>query len=212
MTLKIIPGGKKVCHQCGTEYDSEFYVMIGHPVLKGGGYCPVCASKIAEEQAIKEAAEEEATRLAGIANLKRKCLANCGIPLKYQNESLSTFKPDWQDKALEVCARYADEFPVGKRPIGYQSLLLWSTESWGTGKTHLSCAILKRIIERWQGDGHYPVLRFVSEPDLFRRIQATYSFTPQESQIRESESDILIPLLPPTWLYWMMSARNHGQI
>ena len=68
---------------------------------------------------------------------------------------------------------------------------MWSTQSWGVGKTHLSAAICHRILDRWTGKNHCPRIVFLSEPELFRRIQATYSLTREESKIRESEDDII---------------------
>lgn len=156
-------------------------------LLKGDGYCPACAKKVYEE----EVAKEEADRLAEIAGIRRKRRESSGIPPKFMNEDFSTFKKGWQDKALKTCWNYAEGFPVDKRPKGYRSLYLWSTESWGTGKTHLACAVIHRILDRWKGERSCPRVVFLSEPELFRRIQATYSFNHEERQVRESEDDIL---------------------
>ena len=74
--------------------------------------------------------------------------------------------------------------------MGHPSLFIYG--DWGTGKTHLSCAIAHRIFDRWNGgERGCPRVVFVSEPDLFRRIQATYSFNKEEREIRESEDNII---------------------
>jgi len=138
-------------------------------------------------------AKEEATRLAEVARIKRQRRESSGIPPKFMYSDFSSFEKGWQDKALKLCVAYAEDFPVDRYPRGYQSLYFWSTESWGTGKTHLASAICHRIYDRWDGTGNKgcPRIIFLSEPELFRRIQATYSFTREESQVRESEDDII---------------------
>ena len=161
-------------------------------LLKGNGYCPECAKQVYTEAQVKE----EAGRLAYIARARRHYRDNSGIPPKFISEDFSTFQKGWQDKAFNACWEYAEGFPIDKRPVGYKSLYLWSSSSWGTGKTHLACSILHRVLDRWSGEerGCSRVL-FLSEPDLFRRIQATYSFSREESQMRESEDDIIQSIL-----------------
>ena len=77
-------------------------------------------------------------------------------------------------------------------PQGYHSLVLYSDHSWGVGKTHLACSIGHRILDRWQGErvGRSLVL-FVSEPDIYTRIQATYGHPLEERYRHETEADII---------------------
>ncbi len=179
----------RLCRKCQEFYEPKFYDIMGLHILRGDGYCPSCAQKVYEE----EVAKEELTRQAEIARIKRHRRESCGIPPKFMDVDFSTFKKGWQDKALKLCWNYAEAFPIDRYPKGYRSLYLWSTESWGTGKTHLSVAICHRILNRWTGLGNKgcPRIIFLSEPELFSRIQATYSFTREESQMRESEDDII---------------------
>lgn len=176
------------CDNCGLEYEPEYYELLETRLLIGQGFCPACRKiKYAEIEA-----QREATRLAWIAAERRRRRLTCGIPRKFYTQDFSTFEKGWQDKALDVCSKYADAFPLEKRPQGTASLYLYSSDSYGVGKTHLSCAIAHRIIERWNGERDLiPIMYFVSEPDLFRSIQATYSFTSEEKQVRESEDDII---------------------
>lgn len=185
-------GATKICRRCQQEYEPQYWSiggMISTKILRGAGYCPGCALIVYNE----EVAKEEAVRLAEIAGVRRKHRESAGIPPKFMGVDLSTFEKGWQDKALTACIDYADGFPVDRYPRGYQSLYMWSTESWGTGKSHLASAICHRIIDRWTGTGTKgcPRIIFLSEPELFRRIQATYSFNREESQVRESEDDII---------------------
>jgi DNA replication protein DnaC len=182
----------RLCKKCSGEYESQYWTiggMINTRLLKGDGYCPACARNVYGE----EVAREETKRLAEIARIRRQHRETSGIPPKFMNQDFSTFEKGWQDKALKKCQEYAEKFPVDRYPRGYRSLYLWSTESWGTGKTHLSAAVCHRILDRWTGmeNKGCPRIIFLSEPELFRRIQATYSFTREESQVRESEDDII---------------------
>jgi len=181
----------RTCRRCQQGYEPQYYDLLHIRLMKGDGYCPNCAKQVYEELKAKE----EATRLAEIAHTKRQRRENCGIPPKFMASDFSSFKKGWQDKALEICQTYAESFPIDRYPRGYKSLYLWSTESWGTGKTHLASAICHRIFDRWNNNDDFqkgcPRIIFLSEPELFRRIQATYSFTNEERKVRESEDDII---------------------
>lgn len=180
------------CKRCSEEYEPQYLKAMSVNILKGDGYCPTCVPIIFREEEVKE----EEQRLADIDTRRQNCLNSSGIPRKFMNEDFKTFDKGWQDKALTFCKRYADEFPVDSRPLDYPSLYLWSHQSWGTGKTHLSCAIAHRIFERWTGGKRgCPRIYFVSESDLFRQIQATYSFNREEAQTRDSEDDIIKKLI-----------------
>lgn len=177
------------CKRCKGDYVPQYWDVLNIQILRGAGYCPDCAQKIYEE----EQAREEVVRQLEISRTRRQKRSECGIPSKFMNEDFSTFKKGWQDKAFKIAWDYAEKFPLDKRLKGYPSLYLWSSESWGVGKTHLSAAICHRVLDRWTGTENKgcPWIIFLSEPELFRRIQATYSFSREEQQIRESEDDII---------------------
>lgn len=181
------------CKRCKEEYEPQYLELLGVKILRGDGYCSKCGKVKLDEEEAKEKAMQE----AHINAIRYDCIGKSGIPPRFLTESFSSFKKGWQDKALASSRDYANHFPVDDRPINYPSLYLWSAKSWGTGKTHLSCAIALRIFERWIGEGEWvcPRIYFVSEPDLFRQIQATYSFTREEGQMRDSEDDILRKLI-----------------
>ena len=191
----------KVCRnpECKAEYKPKYWTIGGilnTKILRGDGLCDTCAQKVYEEEVTKE----ETARETEIARIRRERRGSCGIPPKFMNENFSTFKKGWQDEALQVCKDYVENFPINRYPRGYRSLYLWSVGCRenlggnGTGKTHLSAAICHRILDRWKGEEgnrSCPRIIFLSEPELFRRIQATYSFNREERQMRESEDDII---------------------
>jgi DNA replication protein DnaC len=171
---------------CKKEYEATILNLLGARIIWGSGYCPDCAKKVEEEREAKEKLVRESEIMA----TRRRWRNCCGIPPKFMNEDFSTFKKERQPKVFKVCWDYAEQYQLEK-PRGYKSLLLFSSESWGVGKTHLACAIAHRILDRWNGeDISCPVL-FVSEPDLYMQIQATYNYPPEEKTYRENETDII---------------------
>ena len=116
------------------------------------------------------------------------------------NEDFFTFKKGKQDKAFQKCWNYAENFPLAA-PQGYPSLVLFSERSWGVGKTHLVCALGHRLLDRWKGEKiGRPIIKFISEPDLYLQIQATYNYSPEDRLHRESEASIIQSLLQPCLL------------
>ncbi len=182
---------------CQKEYEARIYDVMGMRILMGQGNCPECAKEAYDA----ELAKEKAVNDAEVARKRRQWRHECGISPKFMNEDFSTFKMGWQDKDLTKCQEYADAFPLDYRAYlerekkAYPSLLLFSEHSWGTGKTHLACSIAHRILDRWQGEDMSCPVEFISEPDIYRRIQATYNYSPEEKYFRESEQDILNSLI-----------------
>jgi DNA replication protein DnaC len=182
-----ISNGIKKCKTCGNEYEEMYTIMLGHKIVYGDGNCDNCNNKLKE----KESALEKLRRQREIDIARQEHKDKIGIPFRYKNTTFKSFQLGFQDKALKVCFDYANEFPKDKRPRGYKSLYLWSTASWGTGKTHLAVSICHELLDRWNGEGYCFQPLFMSEPELFRRIQATYSYDYNEQRNKESESDII---------------------
>ena len=179
----------KQCLKCSNDYEPEYYEFTGlidMRLLKGKGLCAPCRKVALAELEAKEKAAEQA-RIMGD---RRKARDRSGIPPKFMNEDFSTFEKGWQDKAFDLCCDYAEGFPVDERPVGHHSLFTHSDV--GRGKSHLVCAIAHKLFDNWKGgERGCPRIVFVSEPDLFRKIQATYSFDAEEKRMRESEDDII---------------------
>lgn len=182
-----ISNGMAKCKTCGNDFEEFYSVVVGRKFTYGGGNCKECNAK-AEQ---KREAQEKLRKQYDIDQARQEHKDKIGVPFHYRNTNFKSFQSGFQDKAVKVCSDYADGFPRDKRPRGYQSLYLWSTKSWGTGKTHLAVAICHELLDRWNGEGYCFQPMFISEPDLFRRIQATYSYDYQEQRIKESESDII---------------------
>ncbi len=185
---QTIPTEKRVCinPECKAEYDAKVLPYMGRTILLGQGRCQACCQKIYDAEIAREQLEISYTR--------RKWRHECGIPLKFMSQNFSTFEKKRQPEAYKVCSDYAEKYPVANSQ-GYHSLLLFSDKSWGVGKTHLACSIGHRILDRWNGEQMSCPVRFISEPEIFTQIQATYSFSSEEKKYRDSESDIINSLI-----------------
>lgn len=200
----------RVCRnpECKKEYQAEIICLMGVRLLRGEGYCSDCAKKELESQEAKELAVKQAT----ITSQRRQWRDTCGIPRKFMLQEFKGFDTQREGcsgltKAYEKCLNYANKFPLDQSYLGYPSLLLVSDSSWGIGKTHLACSIAHNILNRWNGEGiNWEVwngelfksscpVRFISEPDLFLQIQATYNYSPEEKPYRDSETDIINKLV-----------------
>lgn len=195
-----------VCQDCGATYQADLYKWpvkvpkTNYPGayditwterIIGGPRCPECWGK--KHQADQQAEEE--ARIAAFAGKRREARLGCGIPPKYQNEDFSTYDTNgYRERFKPVFKQawdYAEGFPLANCGKGYRSMVLYSEQSWGVGKTHLACAIAHRVLDRWTGVPTFCPVRFVSEPDLLAQITATYNFSQEERRYRESEADII---------------------
>ena len=190
---------QQICIQCGNEYDAKHITVLERDQDLSGGLCYECRAEQDKDRVARQNA-----LLATEVNDKRAMWRNaCGIPDKYRTATLHSFRvdrPGNMKKAKDVCQEYADGFPLDylrykKERGAYRSLILFSTDVWGIGKTHLVCAIMHRILDRWNGERTGCPVLFISEPELYRRIQATYNYTQEEKKYRESEEEIMNGLL-----------------
>lgn len=186
---------KRNCLGCNDEFDSRTFIVCGIRMNFDQGYCSVCRGKKAEEYEVRE----EAVRLANIAKKRREWRYRCGIPVKFMNEDFGTFESERQLRAYKKCFNYAEHFPLLEAK-GYPSMVLFSAGVWGVGKTHLVCSIAHQILNRWNGEEISCPVLFVTEPGLFRRIQATYNIVPEERAWHETENDVFDHLIKASLL------------
>ncbi len=182
--------------ECKKDYEPKYLEVLGIKLLRGDGYCPDCAKCKREELDAKD----EAARQADIAHRRRAAREKTEIPPRFMNKDFSNFYCKGRSKqigdAWQQCWQYAEEYPVGKRPQGYRSLYIYSEQSWGVGKTHLSCAIAHRILDRWQDENTAcPRVRWVSEPQLFSKIEASFNYTAEDKHILPNKDDIINDLI-----------------
>ncbi len=185
------------CPDCGKEcetrvyYFDQGYTWTTNPL----GFCPDCRKKHDDQ----EKADEMAKIKADNDELRERWRGSCGIPKKFAFKGFQHYEKDWQPKAYSRCLEYAELFPI-VHPQGYESLILYSDHTWGSGKTHLASAITHRILSRWNGETRKCPVMFISEPMLFKNIRDSFNYTPQEKLKLQSEKEIIdslinIPLL-----------------
>ena len=90
-----------------------------------------------------------------------------------------------QETALKKAIDFVESFPGAQRGL----LFLGPC---GVGKTHLSVALLKAVVQTNQVTG-----QFVDEAELLRRLQ--YSYGPDSP---DTERDVLLPLMDVDLLVW----------
>lgn len=200
MTQQAIKKKKRICRNpgCQKEYEAKVATVISHEVVLGDGLCPQCAKAEYE----KEEARERQGRETLIKMTKQRWFSQCGIPPRFLKESFETFDKTKQPKHYKLCLDYAMQFPFDALR-GYKSLIMFSEHSWGVGKTHLATSIGRKIIERWNGEGvnwelkeselrklACPVL-FISEPELYTRIQAGYNAARGSGESQDSEASVI---------------------
>jgi DNA replication protein DnaC len=191
------------CPDCGRK-NVEFKVyQSSQGTIRKTNQCPDCNAMWKEERR----QEEEMARQAEIVKERRQWRDTCGIPPHFANEDFSTYDTKWSDKSnnlpktFKTCWDYAEGFPVNypkhlnEQGKAYLSLVMLSPETQGVGKTHLCVAICHRIIERWQGEPRICPVEFVSEPQLYNKIQTTFSYTFEEKRNLPSEQDIVNRLI-----------------
>lgn len=117
----------------------------------------------------------------------KKSLANSAIPPRYFDRGFQEYSwhSDLQKQAQLRAIDYVDKFPDVPRGI------LFSGPP-GVGKTHLSVAILRTLMQERTISG-----RFIDETEFLRRLQ--YSYGPDSP---ETEREVLLPLLDVDLLVW----------
>ena len=200
---------EQVCQRCHKSYNAKWLLIVDQWRDASIGFCDDCKLIWREEQRIKD---DEELRKANSVKAQAEMITrrriyrenNSGIPLYYQPKDFSNIRTNVKGNMKKVypeCVKYAEEYPLDYRAHlksegkPYPSFCLASPEVWGVGKTHLACAILHRVLDRWQGIPNFCPVYFTTEPDIYLRIQNTYSFSNDERKVRESETDIIQQLI-----------------
>ena len=182
----------RTCQDCHAEYAARVYYFPNGFEWKTDriGRCPDCRKKRADILEAQEKAKLKAENDAQRETWRK----SSGIPKKNLFKGFQHFEQDWQPKAYARCIEYAQKFPLS-HPQGYESLVLFSDHTWGSGKTHLACSIANNILSRWNGEIRHCPVRFISEPVLFKTIRDTYSYSLDEKAKLDSEKEIIDSLI-----------------
>lgn len=118
---------------------------------------------------------------------ERRRLQRAQIPPRYFDRGFDVYSVHHpsQGTALKKAIDFVESFPSTRRGL----LFLGPC---GVGKTHLSVALLKAVVQN-----HGVTGQFVDEAELLRRLQ--YSYGPDSP---DTERDVLLPLMDVDLLVW----------
>lgn len=165
--MKILDPVDDSCEKHGP-FQQKRSVFAGKTFTSG---CPACSAE-------REAHQLEALRLEEEKQARERferALEDCGINRRHLYKTFDSYNADTRDKqnALNVCVAYAEAIKK-KSPVG--GLLLLGKP--GTGKTHLSCALIHDLFKAGTCSGLRRNLR-----DIFSRIKSTYQKDAETTEI-----------------------------
>ena len=188
----------KNCIECGVEYEAHTGEVLGVKIEFGGGYCPKCRAVKLEEQDRKEAEQKHYEQ----ETMRRQFMDESGIPMRFKGSRFTNFSINVDRSIISVyheCKKFVEAFSF-LNPRLSKSLVLYSSSVWGVGKTHLACAVANSIIAKWAGEIMRCPVYFITEPQLFLKVRATFNRNHNEGQYQETEESIYkrlttVPLL-----------------
>lgn len=126
--------------------------------------CPECFKLKQAQKAIEE--EKAMQEKAQKSRMER--IKETRMPLEYQTKDFATFFQDTesQREAFNMAERFVNGWEKAKAG-GYGLLFLGGC---GTGKTHLACAIMLELMERYLSV--YP--RYYKVSEIFSAVRSTY--------------------------------------
>lgn len=132
--------------------------------LKEVSECPECFKLKQAQKAI----EEEKARQEKAEKSRMERIKETRMPLEYQTKDFSTFfqDTDGQREAFNLAERFVNGWKKAKAG-GYGLLFLGGC---GTGKTHLACAIMLELMERYLFV--YP--KYYKASEIFSAVRSTY--------------------------------------
>jgi DNA replication protein DnaC len=142
--------------------------------------CPKCA----EEQSRRQSEEERAVAQERAKRMAEEAINAAAIPARFRNRTFESFVADTEQlaKALATVKAYADEF---KRHLSAGTGLILTGPP-GTGKSHLSAAVLLQL-----APDHLCLYTTVSQ--LIRAVRDTWrkdSETSEKQLIKRLGSDV----------------------
>lgn len=166
------------CSDCGAEYDGKgTFAIEAFTRTQRPHRCFDCREK---QQRFEEHQRSE-NQVKRLGYERGRWLDQSGIPWYYRAKGFSEFESQGNEVRLAAIQAYAENFPVDRRPEGHRSLLITGRNN-GIGKTHLACAVLSTIVQRFAKlDWETIPYRFWTAGQVKRRIQDAQRFSNKEN-------------------------------
>lgn len=175
---------KRVCSNCGAEFDAVIYILKDRE-LDANRLCKAC-EKAKQDQEALAAANEELTK---VSNEKRAYWKKIyGVSGQFQDKTFDNFNSKLQPIAYQAV-----------KNLNGKSLVLFSPEIYGVGKTHLVAALANHLINTKAPavldstlrvrTGTCPV-HFITESLLLARIRDTFNEREDRGPVKETEETV----------------------
>lgn len=170
-----------VTQQFNLEVSHELCAIHAEPkLITGGG--PICGTCAKEKlnQANREHQKQVDTEV------RKKHFAGAKLPARHAQSGFAEYQTqnDGQKLAKMTCMKFTKDFIAGKA----RNLIMVGRT--GTGKTHLSCAVARNVLER----GKYA--RYITSEDMANEIANAWKKEANDSEsnaiYRFTEYDLLI--------------------
>ena len=166
------------CIRCTKEFETKVYTHPDGHEQYGSKICPDCRQKDRDEAVIRNAQEQlQRTR----EHMEALWDEEVNVPGVFVEKSFESFDRKLQPKAYDVVKGYD-----GK------SIVLFSPNVFGVGKTHLVCALAAHLVDSspkadfrrgcYQVTSHHCPVRFETEAKLLTRIRETFSHSEDETE------------------------------
>lgn len=174
-TLTPFDVEEDICERCKKWYEKKYKMYVPNkeePIAYEHTMCFLCEKAEEDQNRIEEMYKQIEEQKK--ERLKKMFDDNSLINPKLNAATFSNYQPTNTDleKAKAVTKRYADNFSP-ENPV---SLLLIG--NYGTGKSHLSVAVTKELMEK-----DFTCI-FISTPKLMTKIRSTYN---KESEYTEDQ-------------------------
>ena len=157
------------CQACGDSYIQTIWIRADRSEVPPDPFCPDCRARAD----LADSRDKHEREMAGaIARIRADWRSEYGVEGIFQAKTFENFKRAKQPKAFDLVSNWQGG-----------SLLLWSDNIYGLGKTHLVCALANKLVEERdavfeRGNGSYIKLscpvRYENENNLITRIRATF--------------------------------------
>ena len=177
------------CQRCKAPFQALTHPKALARYLRVPTLCPKC-----REDEVQSLAQREEKQYQREVALAKETWVTSVVPRHFLGKVFETFLQARQQVAFDAALQYAQSFPLESALIrDHRSLVFWS-RSPGVGKTHLVCAIVQHLLDRWPSSSSCPV-EFWEAGKLATSVEAARRFSSGEDRELFFRRRASIPLL-----------------